>query len=44
MPVGLTLLKNARVAQSAVGNGTSGGTDRDWAKTAPLEYCHPVRV
>lgn len=41
MPVGVTLLKNAHVAPSGVGNGTRSQAGRDWAKSAPFEMLPP---
>lgn len=41
VPVGVTLLKNAHVAQDGVGKGTRRGAGRDGAKSAPFEMQPP---
>lgn len=46
--MGVTLLKNAHVAQPAVGNGMRGshsnGAGRDWEKSAPFECYYPIKA
>lgn len=46
--MGGTLLKNAHVAQQAIGNGMRGshsnGAGRDWEKSAPFECYYPIKA